>query len=790
MKRLQIILLLISIFTSSISIAQDFHVYDIKTKQAINNVYVYSSKYSGFTNKLGFVHLNNEMNDSVFFQHPDYKRKSVFIDVNAKDYKIYLENEIHTLGEVKVYSTITNSDLISGAIHSMAIKKAEVNIATISNTSDILENTGNIFIQKSQLGGGSPMMRGFSANRILLVYDGVRMNNAIYRSGNLHNLISIDPFSIDNIKIIYGPSSTVFGSDALGGVILINPADLRKIDKNRIGIITKYQTASSEKSVYFNSELNWKRLKVQTSISYSNFGDLIMGNNGSDLLLRNKYVTQINGVDEIVDNPNPKQQINTGYSSYSFINQAIYRLGEHIDLSYNITYSNTNNIPRYDRLIQESDGELKYAEWYYGPQEWLFTNIKLSVYETSAFDKLDFKVSFQDFSESRHSRKYQSDALESRFENVKIFSTGLDFKKQIKRLEFFYGFESNLNKVFSDGIESNISTDIESEISSRYPDNSIQYNIGSYVYVKRKINEKYKLNAGIRLTYNRIYAEMDQSFYSFPYTEINNQAFAPNFSLGIQKNNSNVRNYFVNISSGFRAPNIDDIAKVFDSEPGNIIVPNDKLKPEYLYSVEYGRYFQFNDKLKIDFEIYGSYLDDAIVRTLGTFNGLDSILYDGELSQVQMLDNTDWAYLIGGEIEAHYIITTNLDMSLSYHYIYGKDSENLPLRHISPALGRFKMNYKALKNLSFWFSSNYTGEISFENLALSERSKDYMYLPDENGNPYSPSWITLNSGLSYGYKFAKIDISCTNILDKRYRSYSSGIVAPGRSLNVLLKLLF
>ena len=44
----------------------------------------------------------------------------------------------------------------------------------------------------------------------------------------------------------------------------------------------------------------------------------------------------------------------------------------------------------------------------------------------------------------------------------------------------------------------------------------------------------------------------------------------------------------LNLSSGFRAPNLDDVAKVFDSSPGNVVVPNPGLKPEYAYSIDAG----------------------------------------------------------------------------------------------------------------------------------------------------------------------------------------------------------
>lgn len=87
------------------------------------------------------------------------------------------------------------------------------------NTGDVLLNSGQVFVQKSQQGGSSPIIRGFEASRILLSVDGIRLNNAIYRSGHLQNIITIDNMVLDRVEIIYGPSSTLYGSDALGGAV-------------------------------------------------------------------------------------------------------------------------------------------------------------------------------------------------------------------------------------------------------------------------------------------------------------------------------------------------------------------------------------------------------------------------------------------------------------------------------------------------------------------------------------------------------------------------------------------
>ncbi|MFM2139293.1 MAG: hypothetical protein RJA57_1600, partial [Bacteroidota bacterium] len=87
------------------------------------------------------------------------------------------------------------------------------------NTGDLLLNTGNIFIQKSQQGGSSPVIRGFEASRVLIVVDGIRHNTAIFRSGHLQNVITIDQNMLEQVEVMYGPSSTLYGSDALGGIV-------------------------------------------------------------------------------------------------------------------------------------------------------------------------------------------------------------------------------------------------------------------------------------------------------------------------------------------------------------------------------------------------------------------------------------------------------------------------------------------------------------------------------------------------------------------------------------------
>src|SRR5688500_14572559 len=135
------------------------------------------------------------------------------------------------------------------------IVKINMNTAKVWNpqtAADLLGQTGTVFIQKSQLGGGSPMIRGFATNRVLLVSDGVRMNNAIYRSGNLQNIISIDALSTQTAEVIFGPGSLVYGSDAIGGVIDFHSLEPGFSTGSKILVkgsaLARYSSANNENS--------------------------------------------------------------------------------------------------------------------------------------------------------------------------------------------------------------------------------------------------------------------------------------------------------------------------------------------------------------------------------------------------------------------------------------------------------------------------------------------------------------------------------------------------------------
>ena len=204
------------------------------------------------------------------------------LGINAQQQRDTVKSSSTLLDDVVVYSS-RFAEKFKRVAQTIDVLKTREQLNFQPNTADALINSGKLFVQKSQQGGGSPVIRGFEASRILMVVDGVRMNNAIYRAGHLQNIITIDNMVLDRMEILYGPSSTLFGSDALGGVTSLSTKDpiLSTTYKTQYtGAATlRYSSAMQENRGNVQLNIGGPKWASFTSISYGNFGDLVQGNN-------------------------------------------------------------------------------------------------------------------------------------------------------------------------------------------------------------------------------------------------------------------------------------------------------------------------------------------------------------------------------------------------------------------------------------------------------------------------------------------------------------------------------
>ena len=626
------------------------------------------------------------------------------------------------------------------------------------------------------------------------------MNNAIFRGGNVQNVISIDPFAIQNTEIILGAGSVIYGSDAIGGVMNFYTHKPKLSESDSLffkgNAITRYSTANNEKTGHINFNVGFKKWGFLSSVSYTDFDDLKMGRNGPADYLRLEFVDTKNGQDKIVKNSNPRVQKFTGYNQINILEKIHYKANKRLSFDLGLQYSSTSDYPRYDRLLRTRGDELRSAEWFYGPQRWFLGNLQTTKFSSHSnmYDKIKVTAAFQNFKESRNDRDLNSEIRRAREENVDAVSVNFDFEKTLSQTsKLFYGAEYIYNKVGSKGQEKNITTNAVQQIASRYPDGSSWQSLAAYMSYKFKPNKKFTLQTGAR--YNAIFINADladnNSFFNLPFNNTNINTGAITGTAGISWTPNNILLWKLNASTAFRAPNIDDIGKIFDSEPGSVVVPNPNLKPEYAYSGELGLTLNFNKAVVIDLATYYTYLDNALVRRDFNINGKTEIMYDGELSNVQAIQNASQAWIYGFEARIKIYFSDYFKLTSQFSVVDGMEEEGeieVPIRHVAPNFGNTHFVWEMSEKLKFDAFLNYNGKLSFNELAPSEIEKAYLYAKDKNGNPYSPSWHTLNFRSQYQIgKATSIIATVENITNQLYRSYSSGISAPGINFILTLK---
>ena len=779
--------------------AQEVTIFNKKNRVPIAGVAVYNSTktLSAISDLDGKVSLDKFREDEkITFQHLSFV-KVTFLKSQISQV-VYLTPNAQDLSEIVISASKFQQSKREVPQKIISLNSEEIQFSTPQTSADLLQSSGQVFVQKSQLGGGSPMIRGFSTNRLLISVDGVRMNNAIFRGGNVQNVISIDPFSIQNTEVILGAGSVIYGSDAIGGVMNFytkkpqhSLTDELMFDGN---ILARYSSANNEKTSHLDLNFGFKKWAFLSSISFTDFDDLKMGKYGPEDYLRSEYVSTTNGVDEIVANSNPEKQKFTGFSLINFMQKAQYNYDEKTTLDIGLHYSATSDYPRYDRLIRYSDGQLHSAEWYYGPQKWFMGNFQLTRLSSSSslHDKVKFSAAYQNFQESRIDRNLYSEIRKKRKENVDAISGNVDFEKSLTDTsKVFYGLEYIYNHVGSQAEQENIFDNSKQEIATRYPDGSTWQSMAAYLSYKYKPNPKFTFQSGVRYNHILVNANLsdNNAYYNLPFDNADINTGALTGTAGISWIPNSIMQWKLNASTAFRAPNIDDVGKIFDSEPGSVVIPNSNLKPEYAYGGELGTTLNFNDVLVLDLNTFYTYLDNALVRRNFEVNGQSEIMYDGEMSNVQAIQNASKAWIYGFEAGVKLNFTEQFKLLSQYSIVGGtEEDENgveVPVRHVAPAFGNTHLIWKT-KKLKFDAFVNYNGELSNNQLAPS--LADYLFAQDKNGKPYAPSWYTLNfrSQVQLNPK-TTITASLENITNQRYRTYSSGIAAAGTNLILSVK---
>ncbi len=753
-----------------------------------------------FTNRSGKADISafNE-GEIICFHHFTYEAACMsHSEIRGENFTVKLTKKIFAMQEFVISANRweQKKDEVPNKI--TAVLKSAVELQNPQTTADLIGMSNEVFIQKSQLGGGSPMIRGFATNRILIVVDGVRMNNAIYREGNIQNVISLDPSALESTEIIFGPGAAIYGSDAIGGVMDFHTKKALLSTGNelyvKVDAFSRFASSNKEKTNHLDLNIGSRKIALFSSITYSDYDNLKMGARKNPGYLRPEYVVTRGSKDTIVTNPDPRLQVWSGYSQLNTLNKLRFKISDFLDIVYANHYSKLSDVPRYDRLIQYRSGNLRYSEWYYGPQIWMMNSLQMRITkENRFFDEFILTAAMQDYKESRHDRTFGSPSVNEQSDQVSILSLNVDFDKEPNKGNqlLYYGIEYVGNDVKSTAHSRDIITGKITPAASRYPDGSNIYRSFSvYSGYKNTLSEHITFSTGIR--YNHITLDSkinDNSFFNVPFTVISMSNGAVTGSAGLVFRFRSKTQLNINASSGFRTPNLDDVGKIFDPAPGVVIVPNPDLKPEYATNFDLGISKEFDGFLHIDITGYHTWLNNALTRHDFLFNGEDSIIYKGVLSRVQAITNASFARVNGINVSMKVNINKYLSVRSVLNITKGEEKGGIPLRHAAPLFGSTHLICKSQKITAELYSV-YNGQRKFEDMPPSETDKPYLYASDKNGNPWSPGWITFNIKTSYApVKWSVITAGLENILDLRYRPYSSGIVSPGRNLIISLRFI-
>ncbi len=716
----------------------------------------------------------------------------------------YSQTESDTIKSIKLDEILINpmrhaQSKRKTAQHVESVSKKEIEFQNNSNSADVLANTGKLTIQKSQQGGGSPVIRGFEASRILLLVDGVRMNNLIYRAGHLQNIITVDKYMLENMDVLFGPSSTLYGSDALGGAIYLQTKEAKLLSQNGNkklsgNVLSNYTSVNEGKSFHFDLNFSSTKWASLSSASYNEYGDLKMGRarHGSNDFFGERpfYVETLNGVDQQVENSNKYVQKFSGYKQYDVMQKFVYQQNINTKHSLNLQYSTTSAIPRYDRLTDVgSNGILKSAEWKYGPQKRFLSIYKLSKENLFSNTSMNLNLSYQNIEESRINRNFGSASEKSRIEKVSVLALSTDFNSKIGKGNLIYGIDIYRDNLNSSAFQKNILTGIATPLDTRYPDgdNSTMRAEG-FISYGTNFNPKTSFNISARAGYTSLKSTIDTNFLNLPFTSIEQNNFTYSGAIGLVNNPTQNLKIAFNLASAFRVPNIDDLSKIFESSPGALIVPNETIKPEKSVTADLNITLWDGNRFQFENVFYITKLYDPIQTDLFTYNGKSTIDYEGETSVIYANQNQGIAHIAGFTSVLKAYVTKSIVFMGTFNFTNGRIQSangNFPLDHVAPINGKVGVKYES-KVLNAECYMLYNGKKDAQEYSPS--GEDNLQYAAIDG---APSWQTYNlKGALTIFKNTTIFSGVENLLDIQYRTFSSGINAPGRNMYVGAKYQF
>ena len=643
---------------------------------------------------------------------------------------VNLDPAIVTSRSIKILDT-ENPFVISSITNQQIIEKGA------RTTPEALMGVSGVFIQKTNHGGGSAFIRGLTGNQTLIVLDGIRLNNAIYRYGPNQYLNTIDMFTVDKIDVLKGIGSVEYGSDAMGGVIHIKTKENASKVLNKISLnnTSKFISSDMEKTNRTAIQYATNKWDFIGGISLKKYGDLVGGGN--------------------IGKQNP-----TGYNELNYDLKTRIKLSNQSELIYSSQNTIQKNVPIYHKIALENfkTNQIDYQIHYLNYLKYKYISHKKWISE------IIINASTQRSIEQRSNQKNNSSIFRNEADTVKnIGLTAEIVSKPNKNWTMNTGFDYYKDEIFSEAIET--SSELNTQVFKRglYPNGSIYKNSSLFNIHNLNFN---KLNIVAGLRYNFIHIQMNE--LTLGNIAIKPAALVSNYGFNYQLNQHGF--LFGSITTGYRAPNIDDLGSLgivdFRYE-----IPSYDLRPEKSLNTEIGYKFRSN---KIDFSIaaFKMKLKDIIARVL-----VDGKVINGY--NVYNKKNIESSYINGAEVNYNYLLSKYLTWYTNATYTYGQNvTKNEPMRRIPPLFGQNKISF-VKKNKTLAITHQFSGKQN----RLAQGDKD----DNRIGKLGTPDWNIFNVDAEWQFKNLSVNTSLINISNVQYKTHGSGVYGMGRSINLTIQ---
>jgi hemoglobin/transferrin/lactoferrin receptor protein len=633
---------------------------------------------------------------------------------------------------------------------------------------EALRDVPGVMMQKTANGQGSPYLRGFTGFRTLLLIDGIRLNNSVFREGPNQYWATVDPLSLDKIEVVQGPSSVLYGSDAIGGTVNVFTKERKRYNKafeaNAL-LSTRYSSAEASSISRIEGSANvGQHFGIIAGQNYKQYGDVDAG--GDQGRLKRTGFYELNSDAKMNVFLTDKVELIAAY--YGVEQENLWRTHSTI---FAESFRNSDiGTDRRRRLDQER--HLGY--------------IRLNVDKPADF------INYIRVTGSFHFQEEEEDRLRSNgradLQGVKVSTSNLSYQMSSCSVvgKWTYGFEYYHDYVRSYRNEHNANGTFRSHrIQGPVADNATYDLLGFYVQDEIEFHPHLKGTLGVRYTHAWVDAneiEDPQTGRQIRFSD-NWGSFVGNANL-VAEVHENV-NLYLGGSQGFRSPNLSDLTRLDSARSGEVETPSPGLDPEKYLSLEIG----MNAKhpwFQAHLAYYYTFIDDMIIRfPTGRLIGGDH--------EVQK-ENAGDGFVHGVNLSGEVFLPQGFSVFGNFAWMEGRVSvyptsdrieKDEPIDRLQPAQGILGLKWTS-KEWGLTLEASTEMVRQAKRLSTSNREDTQRIAPEG-----TPGYGILNLRAEWEVnEYCTISVAVENVLDKHYRIHGSGQDEPGINGIVSIELEF